>query len=77
MERTISSCQLCVFFLTAFLSGDIVKAEFLINCVRASIIDALSVAVVLLRRGPLGDSTSPHSNKSELLLFLSSTVHTP
>lgn len=38
-------------FLTPPLSGDFLKAEFLINCVRASIIDALSV--VLLQR-PFG-----------------------
>ncbi len=60
----------CVFFLkTPFLSGDVVKAEFLINCVRASIIDALSVVVVLLLRPFGGQHVSSQEQEWAFTLF--------
>lgn len=49
-ESGKDSFILPVVFSTPFQSGDTVKNEFLINCVRASIIGALSMAVVLLQR---------------------------
>lgn len=52
MGRTISSYFFFSFFgkKKSFPSGEILQKKRVINCMRAFIIDALSVAVVLLQR---------------------------